>query len=80
MWIVSTCCDPFFFLDDRLELGFLPLHFACKGDSPGNIAVIKYIIEIHGMDVDQVAEDRDINRKWTPLHVAALCERDEVPP
>ena len=38
-----------------------PLNFACKGGSKGNIAIVKYLIEEHGMDFSY----------YCPFHFAA---------
>ena len=49
------------------DIGFYPIHFACKGDTLGNVAVIKYLVEEHCTAVND--EERD--QSWSPLHVAA---------
>ena len=60
-------------LADDIDSGFLPLHFACKGDSEGNVAVIKYLLEEHRVDIDENQRIRpgSNDTQWTALHVAA---------
>ena len=47
-------------------IGYGPIHFACQNDSAENVAVVKYLIEVHGVDVNA-----NSHNSWTPLHVAA---------
>ena len=45
------------------------LHYACLGD---NISLVRTLISDHNADVNAL-DDND-----TPLHVAALCGKEEV--
>ena len=55
------------FLGDLDDMGMASLHYACKGDTLGNVAVIKYLVEEHGIAVN----DGERDQSWSPLHVAA---------
>ena len=71
---ILRCPFPYFrdgprpFQAGYSDWGYNPLHFACKGDTVGNIAVLKYLVEEHGIAAHG---DDGGGQSTTPLHVAA---------